>query len=72
MVNNDCEKIFSRKRETVHCVLEPDPAKLKCLHHFYTDNYNSNDKNCHYLLLIIRFFTCAHLDYQHKVMDLQL
>ena len=31
-----------------HCDPEPDSEKLKCLHHFYTDKYDSNAKNCHY------------------------
>ena len=27
---------------TAHCIPEPYSEKLKCLHHFYTDNYDSN------------------------------
>ena len=34
-----------------HCDPEPDSEKLKCLHHFYMDNYDSNDKNCYYYWL---------------------
>ena len=36
------------KAPTSHCVPEPYSENLKCLHHFYTDNYDSNDKKCHH------------------------
>ena len=35
-------------QDTDHCDPEPDSEKLKCLHDFYTDKYDSNAKNCHY------------------------
>ena len=35
----------------LHCDPEPDSEKLKCLHHFYADNYDSNAKNCYYYWL---------------------
>ena len=40
--------LTSGKLIATHCDPEPDSEKLKCLHHFYMDNYDSNDKNHHY------------------------
>ena len=44
--------LFNTNRvEPVHCDPEPDSEKLKCLHPFYINNYDSNDKNCYYYWL---------------------